>query len=96
MTKTLIKPDENKDFCESQNPKCELRPALLSDPDGAGITPPPLFGWPAGRKIIKILPEVGKGGVISTCSDTRPRASRPAKKIHTRPLGRLAASPGSC
>ena len=47
MTKTLIKPVENEDFCEAQNPKCELRPALLSDPDGAGI-PPPLI-WMAGR-----------------------------------------------
>ena len=34
------KPVKNEDFCEAQNPKCELRPALLSDPDGAGITPP--------------------------------------------------------
>ena len=48
MTKTLIKPVENGDFCEAENPKCELRPALLSDPDGAGINPPP-FIWIAGR-----------------------------------------------
>ena len=48
MTKTLIKPVENEDFCEAQNPKSELRPALLSDPDGAGINPPP-FLWMAGR-----------------------------------------------
>ena len=47
MTKTLIKPMENEDFCEAQNPRCELRPALLSDPDGAGINPPP-FIWMAG------------------------------------------------
>ena len=62
MTKTLIKPVENGDFCDAQNPKCELRPALLSDPDGAGITPPPLFGWPAGRKNHQNFAGGGKGG----------------------------------
>ena len=69
MTKTLIKPVENEDFCEAQNPKCELRPALLSDPDGAGI-PPPLYldGRPGGKNS-KISPEVGKGGGISNSSD---------------------------
>ena len=59
---TLIKPMENEDFCEAQNPKCELRPALLSDPDGAGITPPLYLDGRPGGKITKILPEVGKGG----------------------------------
>ena len=47
MSKNLIKPVENGDFWEAQNPECDLRLALLSDPDGAGITPPPLFAMAA-------------------------------------------------
>ena len=76
MTKTLIKPVENEDFCEAQNPKCELRPALLSDPDGAGINPPP-FIWMAGRaeKSPKFCRRWERGGVISNSSDRRGNAN---------------------
>ena len=70
MTKTLIKPVENGDFWEAQNSKCELRLALLSDPDGVGIPPP--FVWIArGTKKCNFWPSyIQRGGVISNSSDT--------------------------
>ena len=71
MSKNIIKPVENEDFWEARNSECELRLALLSDPGGAGITPPP-FVWMAAEpeNVKNPASYIERGGVINNSSDS--------------------------
>ena len=61
----LIKPVENGDFWEAQSSQCELRPTLAQPGwRWRNNPPPPCFGWPAGRKSVKIGQLWAKGGVF--------------------------------